>query len=59
MPAGQQNHGHYYFIIVNIILPVVLIILQSSLRACLHGSRGPQVGEVTRLQCRWVIRLSI
>ena len=53
MPAGQQNHGHYYFIIVIILLVVLIVlwtmILQSSLRACLHGGKGPQVGEVTRL----------
>ena len=53
MPAGQQNHGHYYLIIIIIFTTSINYATNydSSVfsTACLPGGWGLQVGEVTCL----------
>ena len=46
-----------YIVIINAFQWHFFTQLLDSLRVCLHGCRGPQVGEVSRLG--WVGRLSI
>ena len=55
----RPQYGDYKYLPKSLWLSVVLVstyfYLLVTLRACLHGDKGPQVGEVTR---SWSARLS-